>query len=109
MASLKAVHDEPDKVPSKEASQEPHPTFGPHPNTQVADFDFKKEIEHLAFKLNLGDVHLDKEHHTKSINLIYSRAHSGLCEKKAKKKKKKKKKEHLPILKKHSQNKKSTY
>ena len=45
MASVKAVHDEPDQVPSKEeASPELYLTFGPHPNTQVADFDLKKEI-----------------------------------------------------------------
>ena len=44
MASLKEVHDEPDKVPSKEeASPEPCPTFGPCSNTQVANFDFKKK------------------------------------------------------------------
>ena len=53
MASVEAVHNEPDKVPLKEeASPEPHPTFGPHANTQTADFEFKKEIEHLLFKLN---------------------------------------------------------
>ena len=57
MAPVKAVHGEPDKVPSKEeASQQLHPTFGPHPNTQAADFDFKKEIECLPFKLNLGEI-----------------------------------------------------
>ena len=48
------------------------PTFGPHPNTDVADFDFQKEIEHPPFKLNLGDVHLDKEYQAKFINLIYN-------------------------------------
>ena len=38
MVSVKVVNDEPDKVSSKEeASKEPHPTFGPHPNTQVTD------------------------------------------------------------------------
>ena len=42
MASVKVVYDKADKVPLKEASQEPHPTFGPHPNTWAADFDFKK-------------------------------------------------------------------
>ena len=69
---MKAVHDEPDKMSSKEASQEPHPTFGPGPNTQVADFNFKKEREHLPFKLNLGDIPLDKENQDKFIDLIYS-------------------------------------
>ena len=72
MATVKAVHDEPDSRPSKEANKEPHPIFGPHPNTKVADFGFKKEIEHLPFKLNLGDVLLDKEHQAKFIDLIYS-------------------------------------
>ena len=54
VATVKAVHNEPDTKPSKEISKEPHPTFGPHPNTKVADFDFQKEVEHLPFKLNLG-------------------------------------------------------
>ena len=71
-ALVKVAHNEPDQVPSKEEpSQEPHPTFGPHPNTQVADLDFKKEVEHPPFKLNLGDIHLDREHQAKFINLIY--------------------------------------
>ena len=73
MASVKVVHNEPDKVPSKEkASLEPFPTFGPHPNTQVANFDFKKEVEHLPFKLNLGDIPLEKEQQAQFIDLIYS-------------------------------------
>ena len=65
MASVKAIHNEPEKVPSKEASPEPYPTFRPNPNTQVTDFDFRKEIEHLPFNLNLGDVSLDREHQAK--------------------------------------------
>ena len=72
MATVNAVHDERDLMPSKEANKEPHPTFGPHPNTKVADFDFQKEVEHLPFKLNLGDALLDKEHQAKFIDLIYS-------------------------------------
>ena len=40
MASVKAVNDEPDQVPLKEASQETHCTFGTSPNTKVADFWF---------------------------------------------------------------------
>ena len=71
MATVNVVHDEPDTKPSNEANKEPHPTFGPHPNTGVAGLDFQKEIEHLPFKLNLGDVHLDKEHLARFINLIY--------------------------------------
>ena len=48
------------------------PTFGPHPNTDVADFNFQKEVEHLPLKLNVEDVPLEKEHQAKFINLIYS-------------------------------------
>ena len=75
MASVQVVHDEPGKMPSvqEEASQEPHPTFGPHPNTQVADFNFYKEVKHLPFKLNVGDVPLGKEHQAKFIDLICSK------------------------------------
>ena len=68
MAAVKSVHDELGTKPSAE----PHPTFGPHPNTSAADFDFQQEVEHLPFKLNLGDVPFDKEHQARFINLIYS-------------------------------------
>ena len=68
MATIKSVHDEPGTKPSTE----PQPTFGPHPNTSVADFDFQQEVEWLPFKLNLGDVHLDKEYRARFIDLIYS-------------------------------------
>ena len=57
MATVKLVHDEPGTKPSAE----PHPTFGPHPNTSEADFDFQ-QVECLPFNLNLGDVPLEKEH-----------------------------------------------
>ena len=43
MATVEVVHDEPDTKALKEANKEPHPKFGPHPNTNVADFDFQKE------------------------------------------------------------------
>ena len=38
MATVKSVHNEPGTNPSTE----PHPTFGPHPNTSAADFDFQQ-------------------------------------------------------------------
>ena len=68
MATVKSVHNEPSTKPSAE----PCPTFGPHPNTSVADFDFQQEVEHLPFKLNLWDVPLDKEHQARFIDLIYN-------------------------------------
>ena len=72
VATVKAVDNEPDTKPSKEIIKEPHPTFGPHPNTNMADFDFQKEVECLPFRLNLGDIHLDKEHQAKFVDLIHS-------------------------------------
>ena len=72
MTTVKTVHNEPDTKPSKKANKEPCPTFKPHPNTDVGDFDFQKEVEHLPFKLNLGDIHWDKEHQARFIHLIYS-------------------------------------
>ena len=47
MATVKSVHDEPGVKPSAE----PHPTFGPHPNTSAADFNFKQEVERLLLSL----------------------------------------------------------
>ena len=67
-ANVKSVHDE----PGAESPVEPRPTIGPHPNTSVADFNFLQKVEHLPFKLNLGDVHLEKEHQARFIDLIYS-------------------------------------
>ena len=72
VVTVKVVQDEPDTKPLKEVNKEPLPKFRPCPNTNAADFDFQKEVEHLPFKLNLGDVLLDKEHQAKFINLIYS-------------------------------------
>ena len=67
------VQDEPAQESSKEeASKEPQPIFGPHPNAQAADFSFEKEVECLPLKLNLMDIPLDKEHQAKFIDLIYS-------------------------------------
>ena len=68
MAAVKLVHDE----PGAESSAEPCPTFGPCPDTNAADFNFQQEVECLPFKLNLGDVHLEKEHQARFIDLIYS-------------------------------------
>ena len=68
MAAVKSVHNE----PGTKTSAEPCPTFGPHPNTSAADFDFQQEVECLPFKLNLGDVPLEKEHQARFIDLIYS-------------------------------------
>ena len=73
MAAVKEVHNEPHTKPSKEADKEPHPTFGPCPSTKAAYLDFQKEVGHLPFKLNLGNIHLDKEHQAKFIDLIYSK------------------------------------
>ena len=72
ISTMNVVHDEPDTKPSNEANKEPCPTFGPCPNTDAANFDFQKEVEHLPFKFNLGDVQLDKEHQARFINLVYS-------------------------------------
>ena len=68
MATVKSVQNEPGTKPSAD----PHPTFGPHSYTSVADFNFQKQVDCLPFKLNLGDVPLEKEHQARFINLIYS-------------------------------------
>ena len=72
MATVKAVHDELDTKPSIEANKEPHPKFGPCPNTKAVDFNFQKEVECLPFKINLGDVLLNRELQAKFFDLISS-------------------------------------
>ena len=74
MASLQSVHNEPElDISHKEvASQQPCTTCGPHFNAQVADFDFENKVENLSFKLNLGDVPLEKGHQAKLIDFIYN-------------------------------------
>ena len=69
MATVKLVHDETVTKPSADLC----PTFGPCPNTSVADFNFQQEVEHLPFKLNLGDIPVEKEHQARFINLIYNK------------------------------------
>ena len=82
IASVQVVMMNQVRVPpiNEQASQEPHPTYGPHPNTQVADFNLKKkEVEHLPFKLNLGDIPLEKEHQARFIDLVYSNQEVFSC------------------------------
>ena len=71
MVSMQMVHNKQGQMPSEkeEASQEPYPIFGPHPNTQATDFNFEKEVECLSLKVNLGDIPLEKEHQIKFIDL----------------------------------------
>ena len=48
------------------------PVFGPRPDTQAADFDFKAQVKCLPFKLNLGDeVQLTHVQQSRFIDLIY--------------------------------------
>ena len=60
MTTVNLVHNEPDTKPITENIKEPCPTFGPHPNTEVADFNFQREVECLPFRLNLGDIQWTK-------------------------------------------------
>ena len=46
--------------------------FGPRPDTQATDFDLKAEVQHLPFKLNLGqEVKLTHIQQGQFIDLIY--------------------------------------
>ena len=54
------------------ADPEEKPVFGPRPNTQSTDFDFKAEVKWLPFKLNLGDeANLTCIQQSWFIDLIY--------------------------------------
>ena len=48
------------------------PSFGPRPDVESADFDFKAEIDCLPFKLNMGTtVQMTHEQQSQFINIIY--------------------------------------
>ena len=48
------------------------PSFGPRPDVESPDFDFKAEIDHLPFKLNMGTtVEMTCEQQSQFINIIY--------------------------------------
>ena len=47
------------------------PKFGPRPNLESDDFDFKTELEKLPFTLNIGKAPLTKEQQKRFIQLVY--------------------------------------
>ena len=48
------------------------PSFGPRPDMESKNFDFKAEIDHLPFKLNMGTtVEMTREQQSQFINIIY--------------------------------------
>ena len=57
-------------TPKESADQEP-PKFGSHPDTSNADFDFKMELDHLPFTINIGKASLSREQQSRFIDLIY--------------------------------------
>ena len=48
------------------------PSFGPRPDVESENFDFKAEVDHLPFKLNMGTmVEMTREQQSWFINIIY--------------------------------------
>ena len=66
----KEKESDPQTTPKGSADQEP-PKFGPHPDTSSADFDFKMELEHLPFTIDIGEAPLTREQQSRFIDLIY--------------------------------------
>ena len=64
------TNDTSGKSASKEKDEKP--SFGARPNTKDPDFDFKKELERLPFKLNIGDAPLTRDQQARLIDVIYS-------------------------------------
>ena len=59
-----------DQKTSKSESEE-IPSFKERPDVESNDFDFKKCIEDLPFKMNIGEVDLSLEQQKRLINMIY--------------------------------------
>ena len=66
----KEKESDPQKTPKDSADQQP-PKFGPNPDTSSTDFDFKTELDHLPFTINIGEAPLSREQQSRFIDLIY--------------------------------------
>ena len=56
---------------SEDSANKEQPKFGPRPDTSSADFDFKSELDHLPFTINIGEAPLSREQQSRFIDLIY--------------------------------------
>ena len=59
------------KEEDKDTQEEPLPKFGPCPNFDDPNFNFKEELKRLPFELNLGEAPLNREQQVKFLNIIY--------------------------------------
>ena len=73
LSNAMEVNQETNDTSGKSASNEKDekPSFGARPNTKNPDFDFKKELERLPFKLNIRDALLTREQQARLIDVIY--------------------------------------
>ena len=53
------------------SNKEDRPKFGPRPDLESDEFDFKTELEKLPFTLNIGEAPLTVEQQRRFIKLIY--------------------------------------
>ena len=53
------------------SNKEDRPKFGPRPDLESDEFDFKTELEKLPFTLNIGEAPLTVEQQKRFIQLIY--------------------------------------
>ena len=66
----KDQESDPQKIQTDSTDQET-PKFGPCPDTSIANFDFKTELECLPFTINIGEAPLSREQQSCFIDLIY--------------------------------------
>ena len=66
----KEKESDPQTTPKDSADQQP-PKFSPRPDTSSADFDFKAELDHSPFTINIGEAPLSREQQSRFIDLIY--------------------------------------
>ena len=57
------------------------PKFGPRPNFNDLDFDFKKELSQLPFPVNMGEVNMSELQQKRFLELIYdNQSMFSLCD-----------------------------
>ena len=60
-----------EKTSESDSKKEDRPKFGPRPDLESEEFDFKAELEKLPFTLNIGEAPLTVEQQKRFIQLIY--------------------------------------
>ena len=75
---MKAAEENPSgETSGSNSNKEDRPKFGPRPDLELDEFDFKTKLEKLPFALNIGEAPLTVEHKDGLFNLYMTTKRSS--------------------------------